>query len=230
MTILPRFRRNPLLLLLAVPLVAIVFGCQSRAVVKSGDDEPLALEKIVVLPVRNMYATYGEGVNFRCPICSGSFLVGEVAPEAEAFLTQQIYLHLKSLDGVEVVSPEQATGVQSSLLMKSQREPSELELVTDIGRAVGADAVLLGRLYRYAERVGTGYAAESPASVSFSILLVQPGDGSLIWEGHFTETQRALSENLLDIGTFFKRKMKWLTARELALSGLEEVLRTFPVR
>jgi hypothetical protein len=210
--------------------LALLSACQPRHVVKAGKTEGLSIKKIVVLPVTNMYTAYGEGVNFRCPICSGSFLVGDVEPGADEFLTQQIYGMLRSRGGVDFISPEQAMGIQSSLLFNSEKELSELELVMRTGKKVEAQAVVLGRVYRFVERIGTGYSAESPASVSFNLMLINPEDGSLIWEGHFTETQRSLSENLLDIATFFKRNMKWLTARELAVSGLEDVLQTFPLQ
>jgi len=222
--------RTVLLFILFCFTLAPLSACQSRHVVKIGKTEGVSLKKIIVLPVKNMHATYGEGVNFRCPICSGSFLVGDVAPDAEEFLTQQIYGMLKSRGNIDFISPNQAMGVQSSLLFNSEKELSELELIMKTGKTVEADAVVLGRVYRFVERTGTGYAAKSPASVSFSVMLINSEDGSLIWEGHFTETQRSLSENLLDIGTFFKRKMKWLTAKELAVFGLEDVLQTFPVQ
>jgi len=53
-------------------------------------------------------------------------------------------------------------------------------------------------------------------------------DGQLVWRGIFEETQQALSENILKIGAFIKRKARWITARELAAEGLENLISTFP--
>jgi len=41
------------------------------------------------------------------------------------------------------------------------------------------------------------------------------------------ETQRPLSENLFEIGSFIKRKGEWVAAEDLASSGLESMLRIF---
>jgi hypothetical protein len=53
-------------------------------------------------------------------------------------------------------------------------------------------------------------------------------DGRTIWDGSFDETQQPLFENLFNLSAFFKRKGKWITAEELAFSGLEKVLETLP--
>ena len=101
-------------------------------------------------------------------------------------------------------------------------------LLIEAGRFANADLVLAGYLYRFKQRVGTGYAVESPASVAFSIHLINISDGRILWSGYFDETQHSLSDNLLEIGSFFKRGAKWITSEEMAVSGLEELLKTFP--
>jgi hypothetical protein len=76
--------------------------------------------------------------------------------------------------------------------------------------------------------VGGKFSVDLPASVTFDMILINVADRRLLWEGHFNETQKSLFENLFDFGTFWKRKGKWLTVRELADTGLEKVLQTFP--
>ena len=102
------------------------------------------------------------------------------------------------------------------------------ELVASTGGTKGVDAILLGYIFNFKERVGTSYSVESPASVSFSLFLVRVKDGQIVWRGIFEETQQALSENLLKIGVFIKRKARWVTAREMAVDGLENLLLSFP--
>jgi ribulose 1,5-bisphosphate carboxylase large subunit-like protein len=53
-------------------------------------------------------------------------------------------------------------------------------------------------------------------------------DGVEVWRGRMDETQRPLSENLFKIGSFFRRKAKWVTAEELASVGMDEALRKLP--
>ena len=50
----------------------------------------------------------------------------------------------------------------------------------------------------------------------------------MVWLGKFDETQRPLSENLLKIGSFIRRKGSWLTALELASVGMDEMLGKLP--
>jgi hypothetical protein len=51
-------------------------------------------------------------------------------------------------------------------------------------------------------------------------------DGRILWSGHFDETQKALSEDLYQLDKFIKRKASWITAREMAQTGLENILQT----
>ena len=67
-----------------------------------------------------------------------------------------------------------------------------------------------------------------PAAVSFAVYLIDVASGKMLWKAKFEETQRSLSENVLNTETFFKRKDEWLTAYELARFGVIEVFKTFP--
>jgi hypothetical protein len=64
--------------------------------------------------------------------------------------------------------------------------------------------------------------------VAFDLLLIQVPEGRLLWERHFDESQQPLSDNLFKLSTFIQRRGRWLTAGELAQSGLAAVLATFP--
>jgi len=101
---------------------------------------------------------------------------------------------------------------------------TDRELVIETARTMGADFVMAGYIYRFVERVGYNYSAESPASVAFGVHLLRAKDGRIVWSRHFDETQRALSDNLFEIGTFFKRGGKWVTAEEMARIALEDML------
>jgi hypothetical protein len=101
-------------------------------------------------------------------------------------------------------------------------------LLRAIARELGADGTVTGRLTRFRERQGTALAARAPASIQFSVELWRGTDGALLWRGEYNETQEALSENLADAGTFFRGGGRWLTARELARLGVEELLKRLP--
>jgi hypothetical protein len=69
---------------------------------------------------------------------------------------------------------------------------------------------------------------DRPASVGFDVHLIRLRDGKIVWTGKFDETQRPLSENLLKMGSFIRRKGSWLTAEELSSVGMDEMLKRFP--
>jgi hypothetical protein len=83
-------------------------------------------------------------------------------------------------------------------------------------------------VYRFRERKGFSLSVEKPASVAFEIHLIRVSDGAIVWRGIFDKTQASLMENLLQIASFIKEGAKWVTAKELAAEGMDEVLKDFP--
>jgi hypothetical protein len=81
---------------------------------------------------------------------------------------------------------------------------------------------MAGTVRRYRERKGTAYGADLPASVAFSLYLLDVASGETVWSASFDKTQQSLSENLLDAAGFFKHGAKWLTAEELTRWGAED--------
>jgi len=69
-----------------------------------------------------------------------------------------------------------------------------------------------------------------PASVAFEALLIRVADGRVIWRVRADETQRSLSEDLLQAGTFFRKGIRWLKAEELASLLIEKEIEDFPLR
>ncbi|MCP4692605.1 MAG: hypothetical protein GY859_31480 [Desulfobacterales bacterium] len=204
-------------------------ACHSRVEPVAGTLPPsVELKRVLVTPFMDMSSVYGENTTYTCPLCGHTSLIGKVSEDADEYMTRRVYAAMEKRKQFELIPPGRAQGVQSTLLAPDQGQPSELDLAIESGRQLLADAVLMGRLYTFRERLGSGYSAESPASVSFDILLIHVKDGQVLWHGSFEETQQPLSENLYTINNFFKRKARWLTARELADDGLEDVITTFP--
>ena len=96
----------------------------------------------------------------------------------------------------------------------------EVEVLKEEGYA----CVLLGRVERYEERIGSDWSVNRPASVAFRLLLMETSTGRVVWKGSFDETQQPLSENLLTLKTFLRRKARWVTAEDLAQSGFDRLV------
>jgi len=81
-------------------------------------------------------------------------------------------------------------------------------------------------IYRYEERVGGNLGVDKPAGIGFHIHLMENNRLKQVYT--VDEDQQSLSENLFNVGKFFRRGAKWLTAEELARDainqGLEEIL------
>jgi hypothetical protein len=185
-------------------------------------------EKLLVLHFRDMAALHGENKSFICPLCNSSFTTGSVSAGSADRLTDHLFSMLKIHTDFRVIPQGQAHGAMAGVLSESATELPELKLLEKTGLALGADVVLVGHLYRFKERVGTAYSVDSPASVSYDLDLIGVADGRLLWSSHFDETQRSLFENLYELGAFFKRRGQWVTAEELAVSGLETIIEKMP--
>lgn len=199
--------------------VIILSGCTSKEIVPESDYNLSGTEKILVLPFKDMTMIYGKDASVRCPVCGMVFITGKVSVDAVEKLNNRLVSNLKSRKKYKIVT---------SSLIGEEQTFSERKLIVKKGREYNADAVIAGYVYRYKERIGNRYSVKSPASVAFGIHLISTKSGRNIWSGHFDETQRSLSENLFKLKKFIKRKASWITADEMAISGFEEILSTFP--
>jgi hypothetical protein len=206
-----------------------LWACHAPVKGTKATSTPSKLENILVIPFKDMAHVYGEDVTVRCPLCGRFFTTGKVVAGADRFLTDQLITILKRHKNIRLIPSNQAQGVFAWLLSTREKEMPELEMIVEIGRTLGADAVLVGYVYRFKERQGSTYSVDTPASVAFDIDLVSVNKERIIWYGRYNETQKALTDDLFQFGKFIKRKGRWVTAWEMAVNGLEDVFQTFPM-
>jgi TolB-like protein len=150
--------------------------------------------------------------------------VGETMTTKEQFLTDSMYGELTAkVKGIEFISP-QSSGEELTKVGEDNSILLDKSAVIEAGKNLGADAVLFGYISEYKEREGGELGVSSAASVAFSVQLLNTKDGQILWEDYFAETQRPLSENLLEVRKFFRRGAKWITADDLAKEGIVEVV------
>ena len=209
-------------------LMVFLSACGKTNIAKEKPATLYGINNILIFPFEDMSVVYGENKDVRCPVCGKVFTTGKVSIGAADMLTEHLSMVLDKRKDVHLIPSSYAQGVMSDLLAGSKKEFNEKDLAIETGRILHADAVIVGFLYRFQDRIGTEYSVNLPASVAFDLHLIRVKDGRVLWSGHFDETQRPLSDNLFRLGTFLQRKARWITAKEMAFSGLEEMLKSFP--
>ncbi len=162
-----------------------------------------------------------------CPLCRGVYQGGQVLPGSQNTLTRLLYQKVEALGAFKVLPLEKVEGVLTFSVRK-QFEEKPLPSAIQMGKELDVDLILVGYLFRFEERIGSRIGAERPASVAFDVHLLRLRDQKRVWDGKFDETQRPLSENILKIGSFFRRQASWLSAEELASVGIDEMLKKLP--
>jgi len=205
------------LLLLFVLGIVLISNIASRAETKPS---------LAVLP---FFIQRGEdpGKGAPCPICKGVVLRGEIVPGSQNTLTRLLQQKIESTGTFKVLPPEKVEEAFSQI-ERRQFELKPLRSFIQLGKTLDMDFIFIGILFRFEERIGSHIGAEKPASVGFDVHLIRLKDEKMVWTGKFDETQRPLSENLLKIGSFVRRKASWLTAEELSSVGMDEMLLRLP--
>jgi hypothetical protein len=190
--------------------------------------QAIEIKKILILPIQVATEYHQLGSTVRCYECQYFVQTGKIEPGADVFLNNQIVTYISEKTPYTAIPYWKLEWVTAENLAQDFRS-LERRLLVEMGRSVEADAVLVGTIYRFRQRVGSSLGADSPASVAFAMELIRVADGRVIWRRPFDQTQQSLDQNLLEVGKFFKRGGKWITAEALASEGLKEMMATFPM-
>ncbi len=205
-------------------------GCQSgRAPVQSQTPPLPIIKKVVVVGFRTAISKGEKPDLVRNPITGTAFMSQPVPQDVVKWLTGQLFGMLITDKRWNLIPPGQAKGIVQNILDSDTKVGiSPLRMIQEVGKTFGADAVLIGQVYRWRDRIGADFGVESPASVAFDLSLIRPSDGAILWRGNYDKTQRSLFEDLFDYKTYIKSKGLWLTAKELAQFGLDKLLEDMP--
>jgi hypothetical protein len=190
---------------LALTLLAgCSFGSGNLQSKRSNDLESRRIRRVFVLPPETSTAAVEAHSQQDSP------------PE---MLAKQLYSVMASLPNWQIVSESEVKQVE-------QMKPSitDAARLRQIGEMVFADAVMVGRVERFRERVGDDWGVKSPASVAFVLDLVDVRRGDVIWSARFDETQKALTENIFALGDIGQRGVRWLTAEQLMIDGVKKAV------
>jgi len=224
------FKKLPIILLCLLLEMIILYHCRSAQQESSsiGFSTP-GIKQVAVLSFRNMTEIYGEKTSLINPISGKVFVTGKIEQSAKSLLTRLLISRISNIESYQLLPPEQAEGILSSIYEEDAKGQDERHKIMQIGRQIGADVVLVGYIYRFKDRVGGKYAVDTPASVAFDLNMISTHDGALIWSGHFDETQQSLNENLFLLSDFLKRGGVWVTAEQMAAAGLDDLVMNMPI-
>lgn len=151
----------------------------------------------------------------------------ETVEEKERYLTITLYEALTAeLLRIEI-TPLQKSETEFLRIKAEKPKSFYREQAVAAGKSLGVDAVMIGVISEYTEREGSAIGVESPATVTFSVEVLDTRDGHVLWETYFKETQKPLLENVYEIEKFFKRGAKWITSDELAKEGARKTVLDF---
>ena len=194
-------------------LIFLLAGCfgpgnlQSR---HSTDLESRRIRRIVILPF--------DTAGFQVKVAPTPGEPKSPERDPNDTLARLIYQVMSGLPNWQIVSESEAREVSQTITASN-----EAARLRELGEAVYADAVLIGRVRRFRERVGDEWGVKSPASVAFALELVDVRRGDVIWSASFDETQKSLSENIFAIGDIIsERGVRWLSAEQLAHEGIKK--------
>lgn len=203
-------------------VVFLALSLTARAAENNGN-----LTRIAVVSFQTLTPESESGSTVFCPICGIASSGGKVLKGSEKVVEELFLDKLREQKDVKLLPADKIQSICKNVFAESTKK-NLVERLQEVGNESGADFLAVGYVYRYIERVGYKYSSERPASVTFEIHLIKTADGSSVWRGYFDKTQKSLMEDVFQVSSFFKGGGKWLTARQLAGQGMDDIFKTFP--
>ncbi len=211
-------RNAPLSLLLALALLVLATGCQKQ----TPPPRDLTVAKtMAVAPFANP-----QRASELLSGCDPS-MCNIVKPEVMLNLNETLAAELTA-QGRAFVPRSAVRGCQEVAKVEDlpgSPQAQALQYWIGVGKCVDVDYLLVPQLMFYRERVGGDWGVSEPASVIMYVYLLDVKNGGIARRFSFDESQSALSSNLLDAGTFFKRGGKWITAEQMSTEAIKEAVR-----
>lgn len=204
------------LLIFVLSIGACSFGPGNLQSTHSTDLESRNIRRIVVVTPSRADAQQGPKVPYT------SAASAERRPseqEPNELLAKLVYSTIASMPKWQIVSESEAREVAQAV-----PPDGETARLRKIAEMVYADAVIVGRVQRYRERVGDEWGAKSPASVAFVLDLIDVRRADVVWSARFDETQKPLSENIFALSDIGQRGIRWLNAEQLTHEGVKKAL------
>jgi hypothetical protein len=152
-----------------------------------------------------------------------------LAEGADQIMTRLVNDALQLRFADQLVSMEDAAAGYAEAI-RDQTLDTPRKLAKKFGENLHADLVVIGTIWRYREKGTVEENPDSPASVAFSVYLMEVASGKRLWRDAFDGTQKILSEDVLGGLKQINMGLRWLSVNELARYGVKNVFRKFPLR
>lgn len=221
--------RTSAVIALALGLALLAPGCaKTRSVGQAFQDTFQAVPVVGRDPSLEIHSVHGiKGIKVHrmavMPFIEHPNVTGEqIEPGAAEALTTDVYTRLSLVSGWNVVPESDVRDVMSTLPPVTLADMQQDAL--KLGKQLSLDAVVYGTVTRYRERVGTDYAAKSPAAVAFAIHVIDVHNSVVLWTARYARQQEALSQNIFNLANFVENRGRWVRAQDIASRGVEEAI------
>ena len=196
----------------------ILFSCAKHAYFSSDEDIKkiaLSMKRVVLLPVLDVGWGKPPAV---CPTKAFCHIGGVVLERGPNVMFNMLYQVLEE-KGWNVIIPDEVD------MERFRRDP--IGLCREVAKKYRVDGVFLPYLFVYRDREGSSLAVKRPASIVLSLYLYSADKKSIVWMGDFSQVQKPVSYNLLDLTTV-KAGFKFVTVDELAEKAARDILKDLP--
>ncbi len=152
----------------------------------------------------------------------------ELPADADQVMTRIVNAELKERIEERLVAPDRAAEAYRTLVTDPALDTPRKRAVK-LGKALGAQVVMVGTVWQYQEKGALIDMPDSAASVGFALYLIDVKTGVRFWRGAFDETQQALTDDVVDGIKQLGMGLRWLSAEALARYGVKSVLRQVPL-
>jgi len=209
-------------------LLLVILGCHHRdTTAVPASEGKTVFERIAVAPFQRVLPENDREGVVKCPLCGTIFTADRTAGTPEKIIEALFLRQVEKNHKIIVMAGDRVAGIQQRVSATSVKIPLR-QTLRELGRELGAEAVVIGYVYRFRERKGVSYAVEQPASVAFDLHLLRVDDGAIVWKGHYDRTQTSLMEDLLQVDSFIRQRGRWATAEDLAADGVAQIFKSFP--
>ena len=107
----------------------------------------------------------------------------------------------------------------------TSERPQALPLWVEYARKTSADILFIPQVLTWRDRQGSAAGVTEPAHVRLEFFLLNIKEGNIIGHSVYEVEQQGLTENLLTVGSFFKRRGTWVTAEDLTVDGMRKAVK-----